>query len=101
MIDLKLLRDNPDLVKASQRARGEDEKLVDAAIAADNERRAAISEFESARAQQNVLSKSVGAAKGDEKAKLLESSKELAAAVKQRDAKRAELDERAQKYLWD
>ena len=65
MIDIKLLRDNPDLVKASQRARGEDEKLVDAAIAADNERRAAISEFESARAQQNALSKSVGAAKGD------------------------------------
>ena len=46
MIDIKLLRDNPDLVKASQRARGEDEKLVDAAINADNERRIAISEFE-------------------------------------------------------
>ena len=99
MIDIKLLRDNPGLVKASQRARGEDEKLVDAAIAADNERRAAISEFESARAQQNVLSKSVGAAKGDETAKLLERSKELAATVKATDAKRAELDERAQKIF--
>ncbi len=99
MIDIKLLRDNPDLVKASQRARGEDEKLVDAAISADNERRIAISEFESARAQQNLLSKSVGAAKGEEKAKLLESSKELAATVKVSDAKRAELEERAQKLF--
>ena len=99
MIDIKLLRDNPDLVKASQRARGEDEKLVDAAISADNERRIAISEFESARAQQNLLSKSVGAAKGEEKAKLLESSKELAATVKASDAKRAELEERAQKLF--
>jgi len=54
VIDIKLLRDNPDLVKASQRARGEDENLVDAAITADNERRIAISEFESARAQQNL-----------------------------------------------
>ena len=99
MIDIKLLRDNPDLVKASQRARGEDEKLVDAAISADNERRIAISEFESARAQQNLLSKSVGAAKGEEKAKLLESSKELAATVKASDAKRGELEERAQKLF--
>ena len=99
MIDIKLLRDNPDLVKASQRARGEDENLVDAAIIADNERRIAISEFESARAQQNLLSKSVGAAKGEEKAKLLESSKELAATVKASDAKRAELEERAQKLF--
>ena len=99
MIDIKLLRDNPDLVKASQRARGEDEKLVDAAINADNERRIAISEFESARAQQNLLSKSVGAAKGEEKAKLLESSKELAATVKASDSKRAELEERAQKLF--
>ena len=99
MIDIKLLRDNPDLVKASQRARGEDEKLVDAAINADNERRIAISEFESVRAQQNLLSKSVGAAKGEEKAKLLESSKELAATVKASDAKRAEFEERAQKLF--
>jgi seryl-tRNA synthetase len=99
VIDIRLLRDNPDLVKASQRARGEDEKLVDAAINADNERRIAISEFESARAQQNLLSKSVGAAKGEEKAKLLESSKELAATVKASDAKRAELEDRAQKLF--
>ena len=99
MIDIKLLRDNPDLVKASQRARGEDENLVDAAITADNERRIAISEFESARAQQNLLSKSVGAAKGEEKTKLLESSKELAATVKVADAKRAEKEERAQKLF--
>ena len=57
MIDIKLLRDNPDLVKSSQRARGEDENLVDAAISADNERRIAISEFESVRAQQKEKKK--------------------------------------------
>lgn len=72
MIDVKVLRDNPDVVRASQKARGEDVSLVDKALAADEIRRAAIVEFEALRAEQNTLSKSVGAAKGDEKAALLE-----------------------------
>jgi len=71
MIDVKVLRDNPDVVRASQKARGEDVSLVDKALAADEIRRAAIVEFEALRAEQNTLSKSVGAAKGDEKAALL------------------------------
>ena len=41
MIDLKLLRENPDAVRASQRARGEDQGLVDALLEADVARRAA------------------------------------------------------------
>ena len=39
MIDLRLVRENPDLVRASQRARGADESLVDALLAADAARR--------------------------------------------------------------
>ena len=45
MIDVKVLRDNPDVVRASQKARGEDVSLVDKALAADEIRRAAIVEF--------------------------------------------------------
>ena len=63
MIDVKVLRDNPDVVRASQKARGEDVTLVDKALAADELRRNAIVEFEALRAEQNTLSKSVGAAK--------------------------------------
>ena len=59
MIDVKLLRDNPELVKASQKARGESQDLVDQALAADEKRRSAIVEFEALRAEQNTLSKSV------------------------------------------
>jgi seryl-tRNA synthetase len=47
------------------------------------------------RAEQNLLSKSVGAAKGDEKAALLANSKELADKVKAADAKRAEIEAQA------
>ena len=82
MIDIKVLRESPDLVRASQSARGEDVTLVDRVIAADEIRRSAIVEFEALKAEQNTLSKSVGSAKGDEKTALLEKAKALSDAVK-------------------
>ncbi len=92
MIDLKVLRDNPDAVKHSQKVRGEDPTIVDQLLAADTLSRAAITEFESLRAEQNTLSKAVGSAKGDEKAALLANSKTLAGQVKAADAKRGEAE---------
>lgn len=92
MIDIKFLRENPDVVRASQRDRGEDVAVVDKVLASDDAKRLAITEFEQLRAQQNVLSKSVGATSGDEKAALLANSKELADKVKAADTKRAELE---------
>lgn len=95
MIDIKFLRDNPDVVRASQKGRGEDVGVVDQVLASDELKRAAITEFEQLRAEQNLLSKSVGAAQGDEKAALLANSKELADKVKAADAKRAEIEAQA------
>jgi len=93
MIEIKFLRENPDVVRASQKGRGEDVSIVDKVLALDETRRFAISEFEKLRAEQNTLSKSVAAAKDGEKAALLESAKDLARKVKVADAKRAELEE--------
>jgi seryl-tRNA synthetase len=95
MIDIKFLRENPDVVRASQKGRGEDVAVVDQVLAIDELKRAAITEFEQLRAEQNLLSKSVGAAKGDEKAALLANAKELADKVKAADAKRAEIEAQA------
>ena len=92
MIDIKLIRENPELVKSSQRGRGEDESIVDRLLALDTKRRDAIASFEELRAEQNTLSKSVGSAKGDEKNALLEQAKGLAAKVKEADSKRAEIE---------
>ena len=97
MIDLKQLREHPELFRASQKVRGEDAELVEKLLAADDLRRAAISEFEALRAKQNLLSKSVGAAKGEEKNALLESAKQLANEVKAADSKRAQAEEIANK----
>ena len=99
MIDLKVLRDNPDAVKHSQKVRGEDPTIVDQLLAADTLSRAAITEFETLRAKQNTLSKAVGSAKGDEKAALLENAKALASQVKAADAKRGEAEAKTNSLL--
>ena len=99
MIDPKILRDNPEVVRQSQRARGASVELVDQAIAADQNRRSAIVEFERVRSEQNALSKSIGGAKGQEKDALLAKAKDLAAAVKDADAKRAEAEASADLIL--
>lgn len=99
MIDLKILRENPDAIRHSQKVRGEDVAVVDQLLAADAMSRTALSEFETIRAEQNALSKSVGAAKGDEKTALLENAKDLANKVKAADAKRGELEAKAHEYL--
>jgi seryl-tRNA synthetase len=99
VIDLKTLRENPDAIRHSQKVRGEDVAVVDQLIEADALSKAALSEFETIRAEQNALSKSVGAAKGDEKTALLENAKELANKVKAADAKRGELEAKTREYL--
>jgi seryl-tRNA synthetase len=82
VIDLNLLRENPEAVKASQRARGRDEKLVDRAADADAKRRKALAEFEALRAEQNAHSKLVSTAPKEEKAGLVAAAQELAGKVK-------------------
>ena len=83
MIDLKLIRTDPQSVRASQISRGEDPGLVDKVLAADAANRAALNAFETARAEQKALGAQVARAQGDEKAALLARTKELAATVKQ------------------
>ncbi|GAB78654.1 serine--tRNA ligase [Austwickia chelonae] len=64
MIDIKLLRENPDVVRRSQIARGEDPRIVDAVLEADKQRRESLAEFEQRRSEQKSTSKDVGAAMG-------------------------------------
>lgn len=86
MIDPRILRDDPDRVRASQRKRGASESAVDDALAADKARREAITAFENLRAEQKKMGKQVAQATGEEKAALLAQVKELAAAVKEAEA---------------
>jgi seryl-tRNA synthetase len=83
VIDPQLLRDNPDIFRVSQAARGDSVDLVDAALAADERRRSAITESESLRAEQKLLGKRVAQATGDDKKQLLAAASTLAARVKE------------------
>jgi seryl-tRNA synthetase len=86
MIDIKLVRETPDLVRASQKARGEDPGIVDAILATDEARRSSLGDFERLRAEQKSFGKRVAAAHGDDKAALLAQLKDTAARVKQLEA---------------
>ncbi len=82
MIDSNLLRENPDAIKASQRARGNDESIVDEAVAADVTWRKTLQEYESLRAEQNAAAKLVGSASKEERPALIAAGQVLAEKVK-------------------
>ncbi|HWC83837.1 MAG TPA: serine--tRNA ligase [Pseudonocardiaceae bacterium] len=90
MIELRTLREDPEAVRASQRARGEDETLVDALLSADERRRSAIGRADTLRGEQKQLGKQVGKAKGEQRDALLAKAKELAAEVRSAEAEQGE-----------
>jgi seryl-tRNA synthetase len=83
VIDLRFLRNNPDAVRASQRARGADESLVDALLAADAARREAVQRADDLRGEQKAASQSVKKATPEERPAVLERARALAAQVKE------------------
>jgi seryl-tRNA synthetase len=86
LIDLRLLREDPELFRASQRARGEPASAVDALLDADEARRAAVASFEALRAEQKQLGKRMPKASGAERETLLARTKELSQQVKDAEA---------------
>ena len=92
MIDLRIVREDPDLVRASQRLRGADEAAVDRLLAADEARRAAVSSADALRGQQKELGRSVSKASPDERPALLAHAKKLAAEVKEAEALQEETE---------
>ncbi|MGA8258320.1 MAG: serine--tRNA ligase [Nocardioides sp.] len=93
MIDARILRDDPDRVRAAQAKRGLSDEVVDRALAADAARRAAIATFEAKRSEQKQLGKLIPQAQGEEKQTLLAQTKTLAAEVKEAEAAQVTADE--------
>ncbi|MEU4128068.1 serine--tRNA ligase [Streptomyces wuyuanensis] len=99
MIDLRLLREDPDRVRASQRARGEDVELVDALLSADERRRSSGVRFDELRSEQKALGKLVPKASPDERAELLKKAEQLKSDVKAAEAEQHEAEEEARRLL--
>jgi seryl-tRNA synthetase len=100
VIDLRALRDNPDVVRASQVARGDDPTLVDTVLDADARRRASLASFEELRAEQKAMGKQVARAQGEEKQALLARTKHLADEVKARSREAEEAAATLDAALW-
>jgi seryl-tRNA synthetase len=94
VLDLRVIREDPERLRASQRARNENVDVVDQLLAADETRRTSLAEFERLRGEQKTLGKQIPRASGDEKQALLARAKELAAEVKAAEAAAAEAQER-------
>ena len=90
MIDPRILRDDPDAVRAAQRRRGEPTEIVDELIAADELRRSSIVAFEAVRSEQNKLGKLIPQAQGEEKQQLLTRTKALSTQVKEAESAQTE-----------
>ena len=86
MIDLRLLREDPDTVRASQRARGESEAAVDELLRADEQRRSSLQRYEALRAEQKRLSNLMRGPGDADRAQLVARTKELSAQVKAAEA---------------
>jgi seryl-tRNA synthetase len=86
VLDLRVIRDDPDRVRASQRARGEPPEFVDQLLSADRGRRESLAEFERLRAEQKALSRQIPSAQRDEKQALLDKARHLGTAVKAAEA---------------
>ena len=89
MIDPRVLRDDPDRVRAAQQRRGLSADVVDEALAVDSRRREAIVEFERLRGEQKTLGKLIPKAQGEEKQELLARTKTLSGDVKTAEAAQA------------
>ncbi|GAB3853626.1 serine--tRNA ligase [Nocardioides maradonensis] len=93
MIDPRILRDEPDRVRASQVKRGLSADVVDEALAADGVRRQAIADFEAKRAEQKRLGGLIPKASPEEKQELLAQTKALAVEVKQAEETQREAEQ--------
>ncbi|MDQ4008612.1 MAG: serine--tRNA ligase [Actinomycetota bacterium] len=99
MIDLRMLREDPDRMRAGQTRRGASPDLVDEVLEADERRRAAIADFERLRAEQKTLGKEVAKAQGEQKQALLMRTRELSGAVKEAESAQAAA-EQALRECW-
>jgi seryl-tRNA synthetase len=99
VIDARLLRDDPDAVRAAQQRRGLPTDVVDELVGGDEQRRSSIATFEAVRAEQKNLGKLIPQAQGDEKQQLLARTKQLSQQVKESEAAQTQAAETFERLL--
>jgi seryl-tRNA synthetase len=93
MIDVRLLREDPDTVMRSLARRGIDETTVGQILALDQRRREVIAEVEGLRSRQNELSRSIASASNEERPRLIAAATEIKEPLQVAEDELAEISE--------
>ncbi|HKP52688.1 MAG TPA: serine--tRNA ligase [Chloroflexia bacterium] len=92
MLDIRLVREEPDRLRQALRTRNEDDSIVDRVLELDEQRRTLLVEKESLQARRNELSKQVPRAAPQERAALIEESKGIGPRISDLDRQTDEVD---------
>jgi seryl-tRNA synthetase len=100
MIDLKLLRDNPEIVRAALKKRGAELDL-DKIIEMDKQRRGSMTEIQELKQQRNALSEEIGKLKqqGKEPEEIMEQARLLAEQIKRKEENQRELEQKFEESI--
>ena len=104
MLDIKLIRENPDLVKAAMKTRNKDmDAAVDEIIAIDGKRRELNAKKEALKAKQNAASKEIPKIKkeGGDISTIMAEMNAVKAAIKEDDDELAELEARQKTLIYE
>jgi seryl-tRNA synthetase len=93
VIDVRVLREDPQRGRESQLARGEDPGAVDRLLEADAQRRAAVTKADTLRAESNAASKAIGSASKDERPALIQQAQQGKRLVGEAEAAQAAAEE--------
>lgn len=103
MLDLRLLRNDPEMVKAALRKRGDETLLsaIDEVLAQDESRRMAIAQVEELKARRNAVSKEIGALKrkGEDAEAIILEMREVGEKIQELDATVSSSEERIREIL--
>src|SRR5574342_655172 len=100
MLDINLIREQPDIVRKSLKDRQMDPSLVDAILKLDEKRRALLTEVEALKADRNTVSKEIGQMK-DASAKQfkIDAMRAVGEKISAMDAEVAEVDAELQAFM--
>ena len=104
MLDIKLIRENPDLVKAAMKTRNKDmDAAVDEIIAIDGKRRELSAKKEALKAKQNAASKEIPKIKkeGGDISAIMAEMNAVKAAIKEDDDELAELEAKQKSLIYE
>ena len=104
MLDIKVIRENPEKVKAAMKTRNKDmDSLVDEVLAIDVERRALMTKTDAFKQEQNEASKKIPQIKkeGGDISEIMQRMNEIKESIKANDAVLSELEEKQKKIMYE